>query len=217
MSGIAGILYRDGRPVQQPDIQEMLSAIAFRGPDERGTWTDGPVGFGNCLLRTTPESVYEAQPFKNTRDDLVITADARIDNRDELVSTLNLASRQPLLLSDSELILASYEKWGEHCAEKLLGDFSFAIWDKRQQRLYCAVDHFRLKPFIYYNSDNSFIFSSQMSGLLPGKLVPKELNGVRLGSLFFEELAEIDKTTTLCLKQAIIQYPHLILYQGGLI
>lgn len=197
MSGIAGIFHRDGRPVRQPDIQEMLSAIAFRGPDGQGTWTNDCIGLGHCILRTTPESVYETQPFINAGDDLVITADARIDNRDELISLLELHSHQPLLLSDSELILIAYEKWGEHCAEKLLGDFSFAIWDKRQQRLYCAVDHARRRPFIYYNSGNSFIFSSQMSGLLPGKLVPKELNELRIGSLFFEELAEIDKTTTL--------------------
>ena len=197
MSGIAGIMYRDGRPVQQADIEDMLSAIYFRGPDGQGTWINGAVGLGHCILRTTPESVYETQPFVNTRKDLVITADARIDNRDELVSSLNLRGRQSLLLSDSELILAAYEKWGEQCAAKLLGDFSFAIWDKGKQQLYCAVDYTRRRPFIYFNSGNSFIFSSQLSGLLPGKLVPDELNEVRLGSLFFEELAEIDKTTTL--------------------
>ena len=183
--------------MQQSDIQEMLSAIAYRGPDGQGIWTNGSVGIGHCILRTTPESIYETQPFINTRNDLVITADARIDNRDELISLLDFDNRQPLLLSDSELILAAYEKWGEHCAEKLLGDFSFAIWDKGKQQLYCAVDHLRRRPFIYYNSGESFVFSSQMSGLLPGKLVPNELNELRIGSLFFEELAEIDKTTTL--------------------
>jgi asparagine synthase (glutamine-hydrolysing) len=196
MSGIAGIFQRDGRSVRQSDIQEMLSAIAFRGPDGQGIWTNGAIGLGHCILRTTPESVYETQPFKNTNEDLVISADARIDNRDELISLLDLHSRQPLLLSDSELILTAYEKWGEHCVEKLLGDFAFAVWDKRQQQVYCAVDHFRRKPLCYCISPGSLVFSSQISGLLPGKLVPKKINDIRLGTLFFEQLGELDKTTT---------------------
>ena len=196
MSGIAGIFNRDGRPVQQSDIQDMLSAIYYRGPDGQGAWTNGAVGLGNCMLRTTPESSYETQPFINAREDLVITADARIDNRDELISLLNLQSRYPLLLSDSELILIAYEKWGEHCAEKLVGDFAFAIRDEKKQQLYCAVDHFRRKPLCYFISPGSFVFSSQISGLLPGKLVPREINKTRLGVLFFEQLAELDKTTT---------------------
>lgn len=196
MSGIAGILYRDGRPVQQSEIREMLSAIAFRGPDGEGIWTNGAVGLGHCILRTTPESVYETQPYRNAGDDLIITADSRIDNRDELISKLNLHGRYSLLISDSELILAAYVKWGEHCVEKLMGDFSFAIWDKRNQQLYCAVDHFRRKPLCYFISPDSFIFSSQISGLLPGKFAPRRINEVSLGVLFFEQLGELDKTTT---------------------
>ena len=197
MSGIVGIIRKDDKPVQQAEIQQMLSAIFFRGPDGAGIWTNGAVGLGHCILRTTPESLQEKQPFSNTRDDLVISADARIDNRDELVSLLNLRSRQPLSLSDSEIILAAYEKWAEHCAEKLLGDFAFAIWDKRKQQLYCAIDHFRVRPLCYFNASDSFIFSSQLSGLLPGKLVPDEINKVRLGALFFSELSEIDKTSSI--------------------
>jgi len=196
LSGISGIFYRDGRPVQQSDIQDMTSAISHRGPDGQGIWLNGPVGFGHSLLRTTPESIYEVQPAKNFRDDLYITADARIDNRDELISKLNIVNRQTSNISDSELILAAYDKWGENCARNLIGDFSFAIWDKRNQQLYCAIDHLRLKPFCYYNSRDSFIFSSQVSGLLPGNLAPKKINEIRLGSYFIDDIAAYDNAAS---------------------
>ena len=159
MSGICGIFNRDGRPVLQSDLEAMTSAIIHRGPDGRGIWTDGPVGFSHCLLRTTPESMHESHPFRNQRDDLVITADARLDNREELAGLLGLDSHGLSLLGDSELILLAYEKWGEQCVTRLLGDFAFAIWDKRKQQLFCAVDFARSRPICYYNTREIFFFS----------------------------------------------------------
>ena len=195
MSGIAGIYYRDGKPVDPADIQSMLSAIASRGPDGQGTWTDGPTGLGHCMLRNTPESIHETQPLANNGDNLVITADARLDNRGELIKSLKLDYQEPEYISDAAIILNAYKKWNEDCAARLLGDFAFAIWDRNRQRLYCAVDHFRIKPVCYFNSRQAFIFSSQVSGLLPGKLVPGEINRLRTGALFFQEISEIDNTT----------------------
>ena len=205
MSGIAGIFHRDGRLVDQTNIKAMVSAINYRGPDGKGVWLDGSIGFGHCLLHTTPESIQEVQPLKNIRNDLVITADARIDNRDQLIDLLNLKDRDAITLSDSELIVAAYDQWGEHCASKLIGDFSFAIWDKRNQKLYCAIDHLRLKPFCYYNSRDSFIFSSQISGLLPGHLIPNKINEMRLGIFFIEDLAALDNKA--CSYQSIFFLP----------
>ena len=83
MSGIAGIYYLDGRPVEQADLQRMLDSIAHRGPDGSGVWVDGSVGLGHRMLWTTPESLHEKLPLVNKTGDLVITADARIDNRDD--------------------------------------------------------------------------------------------------------------------------------------
>ena len=93
MSGIVGIYNLDGRPVEQTDIQRMVDSIAHRGPDGSGVWTDGSVGFGHRMLWTTPESLHEKLPLTNKAGDLTITADARIDNRDELIPTLNFNGR----------------------------------------------------------------------------------------------------------------------------
>ena len=83
MSGIAGIYYLDGRPVEQADLQRMLDTIAHRGPDGSGVWVDGSVGLGHAMLWTTPESLHERLPLVSETGEISITADARIDNQDE--------------------------------------------------------------------------------------------------------------------------------------
>ena len=133
MSGIAGIFYRDGRPVEAADLERMSARLAHRGADGSGAWHAGPVGLVHRLFWTTPESLHEQQPLISTRPQgaLVLTADARIDNRAELAPLLGL--NDPTL-PDCAYILAAYEKWGEACPERLLGDFAFAIWDGPRQR-----------------------------------------------------------------------------------
>lgn len=176
MSGIAGIYYLDGRPVERTDVERMVDSIAHRGPDGSGVWTDGPIGLGHRMLWTTPESLHEKLPLTNKTGDLTITADARIDNRDELFSTLNFNGRPRNTITDSELILAAYEKWGEKCPEKLLGDFSFAIYDKRKQIVYCARDPIGIKPFYYYFKEEKFRWSSEPKAIFEDNTIPKEPN-----------------------------------------
>lgn len=181
MSGIMGIHYLGDRPVNSADLAQMVDILAHRGPDGADIWVDGSVGFGHRMLWTTPESLLEKLPFANSTGDLIITSDARIDNRDELISMLHLNKCPPDKITDSQLILAAYEKWKESCPEHLLGDFAFAIWDKRQQSLFCARDHLGVKPFYYYyQPSQSFLFASEIKALLCLQQVPRRLNEVRI-------------------------------------
>ena len=88
VSGIAGICCSDGRPVSRTAVREMLRCLAYRGPDGQEVWIQGPVGLGHCQLRTTPESLLERQPLLSEDGLLCLTADARVDNRDELARAL---------------------------------------------------------------------------------------------------------------------------------
>ena len=180
MSGIVGIHYLDARPVERENISKMVDILAHRGPDGADIWVDGCVGFGHRMLWTTPESLIEKLPLVNQRGDLVITADARIDNRDELIAALQINNRPSDKVVDSELILAAYEKWGEDCPEHLLGDFAFAIWDKRKEILFCARDHFGVKPFYYYFANNTFVFGSEIKAIFCLQEVPREVNEVKV-------------------------------------
>ena len=180
----------------------MTSILAHRGPDGQGVWSDGPIGFGHRMLRTSSQSQGERHPLVSTTGDLVLTADARIDNRRELLSALGRGSTTPHI-ADSELILAAYERWGERCAERLLGDFAFAIWDRRRQTVFCARDHFGVKPFYYYCSGRAFVFASEIKALLCIPEVPRRLNEARVA----EYLAEVfdDKSSTFY--QHIVRLP----------
>ena len=175
MSGIVGI-YRFSK--EYPDNQvlvRMTDALVHRGPDGRATWQAGPVGLGHCMLWTTHESLHEHLPFTSGDGTLSITADARIDNRDELISDLNL-SQQSEIIPDSSLILHAYQHWGESCVDHLLGDFAFAIWDAYKQHLFCARDHMGVKPFYYFRSDEFFAFGSEIKALFCVPGIPREMN-----------------------------------------
>lgn len=211
MSAIVGIDYLDGCSLESTDLVLMMDTLAHRGPDDADMWLKENIGLGHRMLWTTPESLIEKQPLVDRTRDLVITADARIDNREELIPQLNLRdspsnsnsnhsnfnhstpdnslSEQ---VTDSQLILEAYKKWGENCPEYLVGDFAFAIWNGHQQTLFCARDHFGVKPFYYYKSEKVFIFASEIKALLCLSQVPCRLNEIRIGD--YLELMMEDKT-----------------------
>lgn len=93
----------------------------------------------------------------------VISAWARLDNRDELADKLCISRQESMTLSTSALILRAWLKFGEACTEHLFGDFCFAIYDIQENRLFCARDQIGIKPFYYYHSDSVFVFSSSLT------------------------------------------------------
>ncbi|AFZ15084.1 asparagine synthase [Crinalium epipsammum PCC 9333] len=194
MSAIAGIYYLDNRQVDRADLVKMTDILAHRGPDGSNVWTKGAIGIGHRMLWTTPESLLETLPLVNETGELVITADARIDNRDELIEALELTQRPAEKITDTELILAAYERWGEECPKHLLGDFAFAIWDGRKQELFCARDHFGVKPFYYYCSDKTFIFATEIKAIFCLSEVPNQINEIRIADYLVSNFD--DKTIT---------------------
>jgi asparagine synthase (glutamine-hydrolysing) len=182
MSGITGRFNLDGRPAERGEISRMVDALAHRGPDGSGVWCMGPAGLGHQLLRAGPDVPGRPWPRIGAGGSAVLTADARIDNRDELIRLLNLGGTPAAEVTDADLILGSYERWGDRCAERLLGDFAFAIWDVRRQRLFCARDHFGIKPFYYHHRpDRLFAFGSEIKPLLACPDVPRRLNETKVG------------------------------------
>jgi asparagine synthase (glutamine-hydrolysing) len=151
----------DGAPVDRALLDRMTRSMAFRGPDGQGAWSLGSVGLGHTLLRTADESANERQPA--TLDGEVwIAADARIDRREDLVRELGLA-RDALTGPDCFLILHAYARWGEACVEHLVGDFAFAIWDGRERKLFCARDHFGVRPFFYARPHGGLVVGNTLN------------------------------------------------------
>ncbi len=191
-----GIFGRDGAPVDRPLLQLLACALSFRGPDACEVWAEGTVGFGHTLLRTTYESLAENQPASLDRQ-FWITADARIDCRAELEAELANAGRKVRAAApDPELILHAYAAWGEACVQHLRGDFAFAIWDARRKTLFCARDHFGVKPFYYADLGGQFLFSNTLNCLRLHPDVSDELNESAIADFLLFGLNYDEATTT---------------------
>jgi len=195
MSGFIGIFNADEAPVDCELLERLTGSLMFRGPDARGVWCQGSVSFGHTLFRTTWEAQCERQPF--TLDQQVwIVADARVDAREDLVRELGCGDDLALSQTpDVELILRAYLKWSEACLDHLIGDFSFAIWDGRSRRLFCARDHFGVRLFYYAWIGATFVFSNTIAALRLHPDVTNRLNEVALGDfLLFDCNWTLDTT-----------------------
>src|SRR5712664_1454837 len=156
---------------------------------------DGSIGLGHAMLRTTHESLSERQPASLDRR-FWIAADARLDGRAEFITELQRCGRVvPPNAPDSELILHAYSAWGTPCVERLRGDFSFAIWDARHKHLFCARDHFGIKPFYYVQRHDLFLFSNTLNCVRTHPEVPGEVNDPALGDFLLFGL-NCDNATT---------------------
>jgi len=195
LSAIAGIFDRKGAPVQRALLRNLTHFLAYCGPDWSDTWFDGPIGFGHAALRTTRESLNEQQPA-SLDGQLWITADARLDSRDELREEVERTGRScGRLAADSDLILHAYAAWGSECVHHLRGDFAFAIWDSHRKTLFCARDHFGVKPFYYADLDDQFVFSSVLNCVRMHPDVPDTLNETAIGDFLLFGLNFDDATT----------------------
>ena len=180
MSGIAGIVRFDDRPVDAIKLNAMIRTLLVRGPDISDMWHEGACGMAHTMFWTTSESLEEKIPLVDNESGLVITADARVDNRDDLINQLGINKLRAKVLTDSELILLAYIKWREDCPKKIIGDFAFAIWDKRKEKLFCARDHMGVKPFYYYTCRKFIVFASEIKALHCLDEVPRDINQNRI-------------------------------------
>lgn len=169
MCGIAGIVRLDNGKV--PDIERKLTVmnrlIAHRGPDGSGIWksSDESVGLAHRRLSIIDLTDHGAQPM-TAPNGTVLTFNGEIYNYIELQKELS-PEWSFNSSSDSETILAAYEKYGTECVSHLRGMFAFAIWDERRKRLLAARDRFGIKPFYYAEVGGTLIFASEIKALLP--------------------------------------------------
>ena len=166
MSAIAGLVLLDGSLDCTLLIHKLTATMTRRGPDARGHWVAGNVALGHCMLRTTPESVNEAQPVVSRDGQLVIVMDGRLDNLDDLRREINGDGSLPEGTPDAQYVLAGYQRWGRGVARRLLGDFAFIIRDARAQILYFARDCMGAKPLCFVRTPRLIAFASDEEALL---------------------------------------------------
>lgn len=138
----------------------------------------------------------DATPVDRFDQPLTITADVRIDAREELIEKLKGKLTPKQSANDAQLILHAYEAWGEDCVKHLIGDFAFAIWDSQSRRIFCARDHFGVKPFFYARIGNSFIFSNTLNALRQDTRISNALNEIAIGDYLLFGVNQDLSTTT---------------------
>ncbi len=199
MSGFVGILNLDGAPVDRALLERMTQALAFRGPDAQEVWREGPVGFGHALLQIPSGAPLEKQPAQ-LDGRLWIIADARIDARGELIGKLQrkcgTTDALSLFTPDAELILHAYDAWDEACVEHLLGDFSFAIWDARKKRLFCARDQMGVKQLYYAQTGSCIVFGNTLNSIRLHPGVSNRLNDLAIADFLLFEMNQDPSTTS---------------------
>jgi len=196
VSAIGGIISLKQTPVGIEDFNPVMKALSHLGPDGSGVWREGPCALGHQMFRITPESLQEPLPFFDPGSDLAITADARLDNREELCDALDLSPDEGRELPDSHLIMKAFQKWGEDCVCQLLGDFVFALWDQRKGRMILVTDHMGRSPVYYYQDNARFVFATEIKGLLAAPQVRTRLDMEKLAMEAVPGLAFLDKART---------------------
>ena len=168
MCGITGLINTGNENI----LREITKLIYYRGPDDEGLfWSDKHCsGIGHRRLSIIDLSSKGHQPMSNETGTLHITYNGEIYNYKEIRSSLEKLGYKFKSSSDTEVILKSYEEWGEECLHKFNGMFAFAIYNSDTNSLFAARDRIGIKPFYYYHKNDAFIFSSEIKSILKSGL-----------------------------------------------
>lgn len=167
MSGIIwGFINKKGKEVS-PELGISMMDYMLQYKIDRYKYTYHKNVFMGCGLQyITEESEREILPYYDEENKVFITADAIIDNREELIKLLELNIADVSELTDSEYILLAYKKWNNECIKYLIGDFSFVIFDENKDEVFCAKDHVGKRTFYYVNNENYFGFCTVANPLI---------------------------------------------------
>ena len=173
MCGLAGFFRRAdiGADEMERSLQRMIEPIRHRGPDDSGTWADASAGIGLGFRRLSiiDLSALGHQPMESATGRFTMVFNGEIYNFQQLRTELERDGARFRGHSDSEVILAAFEKWGVDLAvPKLLGMFAIAVWDRDRRALSLARDQLGIKPMFVYAKDGLVSFGSELKALRAG-------------------------------------------------
>lgn len=176
MSAITGIYDLHNHPALLEHGNNLMLSLWKYPADDVQIWHKAHVFLGCHAQWITPESIGERLPYYDAERQLAITADAIIDNRQQLFDQLQVDPTRRTTMTDSELILLVYYKWGEETPKYLVGDFAFMIWDERNHRLFGARDFSGSRTLYYHRNPQRFAFCTTIEPLFTLPNVREQLN-----------------------------------------
>jgi len=162
--GISGIINKNNISVNSDDIKKINNIISHRGPDDEGFFYEKNFAFGHRRLSILDLSNDGHQPM-HYLNKYTITYNGEIYNYLEIKEELLQNGYSFQSNTDTEVILAAYDNWGDKCVSKFNGMWAFALYDKEKEIIFCSRDRFGIKPFYYTETDNKFIFGSEIKQL----------------------------------------------------
>jgi asparagine synthase (glutamine-hydrolysing) len=190
MCGFAGFINFNTNSTNEElkaSVIKMNKLIQYRGPDDRGEWIDETQGvaLGHRRLSIIDLSKEGHQPMSSSSGRYVIVYNGEVYNFEKIRSEFNNDDLYFRGHSDTEVILACIEKYGLNVSLKLFnGMFSFALWDRREKKLFLVRDRLGIKPLYYSISNNSLIFSSELKPIMESGKVKKEIDKESLAQYF---------------------------------
>ncbi len=175
MCGIAGIYFQNkNRTVEKNILNQMISTLDHRGPDDRGYYIYNNIGLGHSRLSIIDLKSGQ-QPIYNEDKSIVIVFNGEIYNYPELTKDLKKRNHHFYTKSDTEVIVHAYEEWGTDCFKHFNGQFAIALWDNRKQQLLLARDRVGIRPLFYSALNNrKLVFASEIKAIFcHPEIVPK--------------------------------------------
>jgi len=213
MCGIAGFIdVERSRENAEQLIDRMCQVIRHRGPDDQGVW----VGDDGAALGMRRLSIIDLagghQPIFNEDQSILVILNGEIYNYRELQKELQERGHHFRTNSDTEAIVHAYEEYGDECVKHLRGMFTFAIWDRKRQRLLAARDRFGKKPLNYYWDGEKLIFGSEIKSILEAG-IPREVNDIALDEYLVYHCVPAPNT----LFKGVMKLPaaHILVYENG--
>jgi asparagine synthase (glutamine-hydrolysing) len=183
MCGIAGSLQLREGSADPSRLKQMIAAIRYRGPDDVGLYSKGPIGLAHARLSVI-DLTGGHQPLSIANETLWISFNGEIFNYVELRDELLKKGHRFTTTSDTEVLLRLYQEDGERCVERLNGQWAFAIWDAPKRKLFLSRDRFGVRPLYYTQTAETFLFASEIKALLAFPQVEAALDLAALDQIF---------------------------------
>lgn len=183
MCGIAGKINFYGDPVESDLLENMIGEIRHRGPDESGFFRDRNIGLAHARLSII-DIEGGTQPIPNEDKSLWIVFNGEIYNYIELRDVLIQKGHRFSTLSDTEVILHLYEEKGESCVDELNGQWAFAIWDAKKDRVFLSRDRMGIRPLFYTVTPRAFVFASEIKSIFVDPSIKREIDLKALDQIF---------------------------------